>query len=357
MSNPLDYTTPLWGNVEIMPSVFQTMVDDGYDAAVAIQDFPPAHIHADNTLYRNDAKSFITACSRLGIPGAVCSDLPENIDRESREILIAGGVTPLQGVDAGLDAIANACRYGLIRKRLLSSAEQLEFRMIKTPVDYSGTRVVDEWQGKQRLIDAGIEVASGQLIDIDANDDLLESLRYPVVLKAVSADLAHKSEAGAVSINLQNAQQLRRAIDTMRKSIAQQLPDLEIEQLLIESMIEDVVAELMVGINTDPQFGQLLVIASGGVLVELIRDTKTLLLPTDVAQIRVALEELKCIKLVEGFRGGTGVDIEMVVDSIHALARFAETHKSSLLEMDVNPLMVTPNQCVAADIMIREILR
>jgi acyl-CoA synthetase (NDP forming) len=357
VSNPLDYTTPLWGNTEIMPRVFQTMIGDGYDAAVVIQDFPPAHIHADNTLYRNDAKSFIKACSKLAIPGAVCSDLPENIDRETREILIAGGITPLQGVDSGLNAIANACRYGLIRDQVLSADEQLEFSMIKPPVNESSTRVVNEWQGKQRLIAAGIDVPAGQLIDINASDEVLEGLRYPVVLKAVSEDLPHKSEAGAVRINLQNAQQLRRAIGAMQKSIKQVLPDLEIEQLLVESMIEDVIAELMVGINTDPQFGQLLVVASGGVLVELTRDAKTLLLPTDSTQIRAALEELKCFKLLQGFRGKAGVDIDLVVDSIHALARFAEADQATLLEMDINPLMVTPDQCIAADIMIREIQR
>jgi acyl-CoA synthetase (NDP forming) len=354
VSNPLDYTTPLWGNTEIMPRVFQTMIGDGYDAAVVIQDFPPAHIHADNTHYRNDAKSFIKACSLLSIPGAVCSDLPENIDRESREIMITGGVTPLQGVDAGLNAIANACRYGLIRERVLSVDGQPEFSMITTPGNESTSQVVDEWQGKQRLLDAGIDVPTGRLIDINASDAVIESLRYPVVLKAVCADLPHKSEAGAVSINLQNAQQLRAAIEAMRKSIAQVMPDLEVEQLLVESMIENVVAELMVGINTDLQFGQLLVIASGGVLVELTRDAKTLLLPTSAAQIRAALEELKCFKLLQGFRGKAGADIELVVDSICALTRFAEAHHATLLEMDINPLMVTPKRCLAADVLIRE---
>ncbi len=354
--NPLDYTTPLWGNIEIMPGVFQTLVDDGYDAAVVIQDFPPAHIHGDNTLYRNDAESFIKACSALGVPGAVCSDLPENIDRESREILIDGGVTPLQGIDTGLDAIANACRYGMVRERLLASAGPLEFSVMGTPAPEADTWVVDEWQGKQRLIEAGIETPAGQLIDIDVSDEVLEGLRYPVVLKAVSADLPHKSEVGAVRTNLQNAQQLRDAIDAMRRSIAQVLPNLRVEQLLVEPMIEDVVAELMVGINTDPQFGQLLVIASGGVLVELIHDAKTLLLPTDAAQIRSALEGLKCFQLLQGFRGRAGVDIERVVNSIRALASFAKVHQATLLEMDINPLLVTPKQCIAADIMIRETL-
>ena len=337
--------------------VFQTMISDDYDAAVVIQDFPPPHIHADNTFYRNDAKSFIKACSALAIPGAVCSDLSENIDRETREILIAGGVTPLQGVDTGLQAIANACRYGTIRDRILAHNKPLEFEMFKSPDGESPARVVDEWEGKQRLVDAGIEVPAGQLININASDAELDGLEYPVVLKAVSADLPHKSEAGAVRTNLQDSRQLRDAMGAMLKSINQVQPDLEIGQLLVESMIEDVIAELMIGINTDPQFGQLLVIASGGVLVELMRDSQTLLLPADKERIRAALEELKCFKLLQGFRGKAGIDIDVVVESICTLARFAETHQDSLLEMDINPLMVTSERCVAADIMIREIVR
>ena len=170
-----------------------------------------------------------------------------------------------------------------------------------------------------------------QLIDIDVSDDVLEGLRYPVVLKAVSADLPHKSELGAVRINLQNAQQLRGAIEVMRNSIAKVLPELEVEQLLV--------------------------IASGGVLVELTRDAKALLLPAGSDRIRAALEALEYFKLLQGFRGRTGADIEMLVDRIHALARFAEAHQATLLEMDINPLMVTPDQCIVADIMIREIPR
>jgi len=355
VSNPLDYTTPLWGNAEAMPEVFQTAVSDGYDAAVVIQDFPPEHIHRDNSLYRNDAKSFIKACNALGIPAAVCSDLPENIDRESREIMIAGGVTPLQGVDAGLDAIANACRYGCIRNELLSAAGTLEFRMIKTIAADTATRIVDEWQGKQRLDGSGIEVPAGRLIKIDAVDTIANELRYPVVLKAVAAELPHKSEAGAVKVNIQNANQLRNAVDAMRKSVLQAAPGIVLEQIMVEPMIEDVIAELMIGINTDPQFGQLLLIASGGVLVELTRDARTLLLPTSDAQIRKTLQQLKCFKLLQGYRGKPAADIKLVVSSVRALINFAEVHHSSLVEMDINPLMVTRDRCIAADVMIREV--
>ncbi|MDH3859849.1 MAG: acetate--CoA ligase family protein, partial [Gammaproteobacteria bacterium] len=354
-SNPLDYTTPLWGNTEVMPEVFHTMVGDGYDAAVVIQDFPPAHIHADNSYYRNDAKSFIKACQPLGVPAAVCSDLPENIDRESREIMIAGGVTPLQGLDAGLDAISNACRFGLMRDQVLSDVRTFDFGVIEVPGREDATQVVDEWQGKQRLREWGIEVPTGQIIDIDAVDGIIEDLQYPLVVKAVSAELPHKSESGAVKINLQDAAQLRNAIEEVQNSVSKTVPGIVLEQVMVESMIEDVIAELMIGINTDQQFGQLLVIASGGVLVELISDIKTLLLPTSDTQILNALQGLRCFKLLQGFRGKPAVDIDMLVTSIRALVNFAAAQNRSLVEMDINPLMVTLDRCIAADVMIREV--
>jgi acyl-CoA synthetase (NDP forming) len=296
------------------------------------------------------------ACTSVGIPAAVCSDLPENIDSESREIMIAGGITPLQGLDSGLDAIANACRYGLARKRLSSDNTSLEFKMLQSPAKDSASRIVDEWQGKQRLKEHGVEVPAGQLVDTDAIDSLADKLQYPLVLKAVSAELPHKSELGAVKVNLQNADQLRSAVDAMRKSISQVDPDIVLRQFLIEAMVEDVIAELMIGVNTDPQFGQLLVIASGGVLVELTRDVKTLLLPASDSQIRDALQALKCYRMLRGFRGKPGADLELVVATIRKLASFAADHQHNLIEMDINPLMVTSGRCVAADVMIRETL-
>jgi acyl-CoA synthetase (NDP forming) len=354
-ANPLDYTTPVWGNTEVMPGVFQALMQDGYDAAIVIQDFPPARIHADNSLYRNDARSFIEACSAVGIPGAVCSDLPENIDRETRELVIAGGVTPLQGLDSGLDAIANACRYGIARGRILSAdGTATGFKSISVPNQPSASRIVDEWQGKLRLQACGIDVPPGQLLAVDGVRDISTQLDYPVVLKAVSADLPHKSEAGAVRVNLRDAEQLCGAVEIMRHSISAAAPGVDFDQVMIESMVEDVIAELMIGINTDAQFGQLLVIASGGVLVELLRDATTLLLPTSDAQIHDALQKLRCFPMLQGFRGRPVADIEAIVASIRALVEFAEARQSSLVEIEINPLMITPQACVAADVMIRE---
>jgi acyl-CoA synthetase (NDP forming) len=354
VSNPLDYTTPVWGNREVMPAVFQALIQDGYDAAVVIQDFPPPHIHADNTCYRNDASSFIEACNTVGIPGAVCSDLTENIDRESRELIIAGGVTPLQGLDAGLDALANACRYGIRRAEIAARPGSLEYRRLSVPERRVNMHLLDEGQGKALLQAAGIDIPPGCVCAIDALEAMVDQLEFPVVLKAVSAELPHKSEAGAVRVGLQDAAQLREALRQMRLDVAAAAPQIDFAQVLVESMVEGVIAELMVGINTDPQFGQLLVLASGGVLVELARDARTLLLPASDAEIRAALESLRCFTLLQGFRGKPAADMDCVIASIRRLVDLAEARRDCLVEMDINPLMVTADRCIAADVLIRE---
>ena len=110
----------------------------------------------------------------------------------------------------------------------------------------------------------------------------------------------------------------------------------------------------MVGISTDPQFGQMLVIASEGILVELIRDSITLLLPTSDENIGHAIHGLKCFQQLHGFRGKPKVDIGPVVDTIRLVISFAETHCHSLVEMDIKPLLVTREKCIAADVMICE---
>jgi hypothetical protein len=119
-------------------------------------------------------------------------------------------------------------------------------------------------------------------------------------------------------------------------------------------MVEDVVAEIMVGVSTDPQFGQMLVIASGGILVELIRDSIIMLLPTSDENFGHANRSLKCFQLLDGFRGKPKVDIGPIVDTIRLVFSFAETHGHSLVEMDINPLLVTREKCIAADVMICE---
>ena len=120
-------------------------------------------------------------------------------------------------------------------------------------------------------------------------------------------------------------------------------------------MVEGAVAEVIVGIKRDPQFGLVLVIGSGGVLVNLVDDSAGLLLPLDQVELTTALGRLKLDSLIRGYRGGPPGDRRALLDMVIAIADYAGRERSRLLELDVNPIVVLPEGqgVVAVDALIR----
>ena len=117
-------------------------------------------------------------------------------------------------------------------------------------------------------------------------------------------------------------------------------------------MVTGAVAELIIGLTSDPQFGTALVVGAGGILTELLKDTVTLILPTTRSEIERALRTLKVWPLVEGFRGKSG-DQEAVIAAVEAVARFAEANRGLVEEVDVNPLLVLKDGAIAVDALIK----
>ncbi len=126
-------------------------------------------------------------------------------------------------------------------------------------------------------------------------------------------------------------------------------------RLLVERMVVDVVAELILGVTRDPQFGLALVVGAGGIGVALAGDSATVLLPGRREDFAAALGALRIARLLDGFRGRPAGDREAVLDAMQAVASFAEAERDVLLELDVNPLMVLSKGAgvVAADALIR----
>ena len=119
-------------------------------------------------------------------------------------------------------------------------------------------------------------------------------------------------------------------------------------------MIDEVVAELIVGVARDTQFGPHIVVGSGGIMVELMKDNIPILMPPTREQVLKSLSQLKCAPLFNGFRGAPPADLDGVVDVIMAIAKVIENDPSSILELDINPLMLLPESqgVVAADALI-----
>ena len=164
------------------------------------------------------------------------------------------------------------------------------------------------------------------------------------MLKAVSSELAHKSEAGAVVVGVEGEADVQAAVDHLSPLA---------DRILVERMIEAPVAELIVGINRDPVFGLTLLLGSGGVLVELLDDTVSLLLPTDRDEIARALASLKAGALIDAYRGGRTGNLDAAIDAVEAIIAFAMANAGTLYELDVNPLLVTEDSAVAVDALIR----
>jgi len=127
------------------------------------------------------------------------------------------------------------------------------------------------------------------------------------------------------------------------------------DRVLVEQMVGDGVAEILVGITVDPQFGQVLVLGAGGVMTEYLRDSTSLLPPFTAEAVRAAIGRLRVTKLLAGFRGKPAGDVEALVSAVLAVARYALDNVESLAELDVNPIIVRPSGLgvVAVDVLIR----
>ena len=125
--------------------------------------------------------------------------------------------------------------------------------------------------------------------------------------------------------------------------------------MLVERFSDGIVAELIVGLHRDPELGLMLTLGSGGVLVELLGDSTTLLLPVSEAEVRSALAELRCAPLLAGHRGQPAADVDAAVAAVIRIADFAVAHRTRLQELDVNPLAVLEQGrgAVALDALVR----
>ncbi len=352
VSNPLDYTTPIWGDAENLPPVFQAMFKDEYGAAIMVQDYPLPGLDESKQYYLNDAISFMQTTRAAKLPAAVCSTLPENIDLETREFLISKGVAPMQGIHETLNAIAAASRYGQRREQILQNPTTT-LRIFEPSVNAKSCQTINEWHSKQLLRQAGLTIPDSQLISADEIARTYLTVNLPVVVKLVSDRLIHKTEAAAVVLNLSSIEEIEHAIKTIQTSVKSYQADIETEQFLIEEMMPKPTAQLLVGIRNDSQFGFVLTLASGGVLTELIQDAVTLLLPINKPDLDQALSGLKISSLLDGFRGQPAVNRSVLVNTLYGLCEYVQDHADTINEIEINPLFVYAQTVCAVDAVVR----
>ena len=166
--------------------------------------------------------------------------------------------------------------------------------------------------------------------------------------------LAHKSEAGAVAIGLAGPVELATALEKMRAAVTAHDPLAVTDRFLVEAMAPRPLAELLVNLRRDAQFGLVLTLGAGGVLVELLDDAITLLLPASAEQIEAALNGLKIARVLRGYRGAQAADMAAIAGFIAHLCQLFETQSAALAEVEINPLFVTATQAIVVDVLIQK---
>ncbi|WP_116382014.1 acetate--CoA ligase family protein [Cupriavidus taiwanensis] len=198
----------------------------------------------------------------------------------------------------------------------------------------------DEYQAKQWL--AGFGVPIGVEAVAATPDDAAvaaERIGYPVAVKVLSPDIAHKTEVGGVRLGLADAQQVRAAAAGIVASASRAMPQARQRGLLVQQMTNGV-CELIVGVTRDPVFGPAMTVGLGGIFTEIFHDVAHRLLPVDREMAREMLSGLRGYRLMNGFRGKPAADIDAAAAAIAALSDAALALGDQLGEMEVNPLMV-----------------
>jgi acetyl-CoA synthetase len=328
-----------WDDEERNAENFTTFLSEDFDVSLCVLDYPRED-RCDQLTWGGAERGFVRAVKQTSTKGAVLSTFADTISEPVAARLMKNGVAMLAGIDAGVAGIQAAVDIGAVWSQppcpalLASPCLQPDCTVM----------VLDEAQSKEHIARFGIPVPASRVVHSAGEAvEAAAALGYPVVAKALG--VAHKTDVWGVHLNLNSAEEVSGAVVEMSDLC---------EAWFVEKMIEGVVAELIVGVSHDDQFGPYLLIGGGGIMVEMMKDTAPILIPTTRERVLDALGQLKCYSLFIGFRGAPPADLDAAADAILAVARMVETNPSSIVELDINPLMLRAEGqgVVAADALI-----
>ena len=325
VGNPFDYHTFMWGDRVATANTFTQVMDGPQDATLLILDTPPRD-DQDSQTWVIAAQSLGDAAQSTNKRGVIVATLPECITSAIRVAAKDANLVVLQGLHEALVAL-NAAAW-LADNQAGDPPAQV--------VTALKTKLIDEADAKLMLQKNGVNVPNGVRCTRSDIADMANKIGFPITLKGLG--LAHKSEVGAVKVGLQNKQELDSALAMMPG---------EINEFLVEQTVVDVVAEILVSIRRDAPVGWLITLGAGGVYTELWRDTTFLLAPVDDDQILGSLAKLRIAPLLNGFRGKPAGNLNALVELIQNVISTAMNN--NLVEVELNPVLVTPNTAVAVD--------
>ena len=211
-----------------------------------------------------------------------------------------------------------------------------------------GRTLLNEVEAKAILREAGIPATAATLAR--TREEALgqaNAMGYPVVLKVVSRDIAHKSDAGGVQLNLVNGEAVAAAFDAIMANVHKAEPNARIDGVSVQQMARPG-TEVIVGMTTDPQFGPVMMFGLGGIMVEVLKDVSFRIIPLSEKDAGQMINEIKGKPVLDGVRGQPPADIAALRATILKVSQLVEQHPE-IQELDLNPIFAYPDGVLAVD--------
>jgi acyl-CoA synthetase (NDP forming) len=353
--NPVDVTGYILVNRDLLRNALAAVHDDpSLDVLVLVSDLPrlaPPDPALIIELYRQTSELLARSAKPIVVLGNTLTDITPFGRDVARQTGYPG---VLGGIHHGLTALGHAVRWSELHR---AAARQAVPAAAPRPRTEPPLAVPDQpgasWSEHRAaafLAAHGIPVVPGRLVDgPEQAVEAAEALGYPVVVKLAADGIEHKSDIGGVKAGLGNASEVLAAYADVVSA------GLEAGADVVGALVQPQRTggiELLVGIVTDPVWGQVLAVGLGGVWVEILRDTALSVLPVDRAEILQSLAKLRGARLFDGPRGTEKADLDAVADTIASLASLAQRLGDRLEALEVNPLLVRGSQVEALDALI-----
>ena len=330
MANPLDYHTYIWRDQAAMTQAWAAMADDEIAMTLLVSDYPRADL-CDASDWECVTQAAIEATRRTGRPYAVVASLAELLPEQTAKTLMDHGVGAIHGLDHGLEAL------DVMSRPMAPPAEPVLLPGIDRDAE-----LVDEQSAKLALAAHGLTVPPSVVVtDRCTAGQAAADIGFPVALKTLG--LAHKTGANGLALGL-----------TTRAEVEVAAPRLADGPLLVERMVAGTLVEVLVGVTRDPAHGFVLTLGAGGTMTDVLRDRASLLIPATRTEVTARLKDLNIAPLLEGFRGNPPVDLDALLAAIDAVQAYVLANAERVEEVEINPLICTQDNAIAADALIRK---
>ncbi len=298
-----------------------------------------------------NVKMLAEALQKSSKPYYLMSSRPGLMNSQQAKALREQGLVQIGGTRQGLGALDRVGRYMMKQPPVRTPAARPRSGLADLLAANPGRRTINEFDAKRLLHAHGVPVTRERRVETAADATAAaRELGFPVVLKVLSDDIAHKTELGLVAVGLESDEELARALAQFKERIDRLDPRPSDCAFLVQELVAGGI-EVFAGISRDPDFGLSLAFGMGGTAIEVTRDFALRMLPLREGDAEAMIAETRGAAMLGSFRGRPAADVASLAACLAALADFAQQNADLLEEVDLNPIKALPEGrgCIVVD--------